>query len=246
MTTRWIQTTASLSQNGNGLLVQRVQEVKAITRLREVSRTSEYKSAVLAAAKSPLVLAKGVVEHPVSTISGVPQGIWKFLNRAGQGIKEKANGRQRSPYEDSNAAQLIGFAKAKRDVALKLNVDPYSGNEALQRELNGTAWAAYAGKMTVTLATAPVSGEAGLAITATNVSDTLVKTVRDLSPGDIRLRNLSSLLSMGCDRATADEFLYNNAFSPTTQTALVLHLETLVGAANRSSFVQLAAQQAGE
>ena len=88
------------------------------------------------------------------------------MNRAGQGVKELTEGRERSQYEDSNAAQLIGFAKAKRDIALKLGVDPYSSNEALQRELNGIAWASYAGKMTFTLATVPVSGGAGIALTA--------------------------------------------------------------------------------
>jgi hypothetical protein len=147
--------------DGNVMLMRRVREIAAIAKLREVSRTDEYKQALGAAVASPLLVAKGLVENPVSTVTGVPKGLWKFMNRAGQGIKERAEGRERSEYEDSNAAQLIGFSKAKRDVALKLGVDPYSSNPALQKELNGVSWAAYAGKMTFTLATAPVSGGAG-------------------------------------------------------------------------------------
>jgi hypothetical protein len=48
---------------------------------------------------------------------------------------------------------------------------------------------------------------------------------------------------MGRDRAVADAFLKNIAFSPSVQTALVLHLESLAGAENRPSFVRPAAEQ---
>jgi len=229
--------------DGNAMLVRRVREVAAIKHLREVSRTDQFKGALEAAAKSPVAAAKGLVEHPVSTLSGVPKGVWKFMNRAGQGIKERAAGRERSEYEDSNAAQLIGFSKAKRDVALQLGVDPYSSNEALQRELNSVSWAAYAGKMTFTLATAPIGGGAGVALTATGVTTTFEQALRDQSPADLRLANLKRLLAMSVDRADAEAFLNNPAFSPSVQTALVLHLDALAGVANRASFIRLASEQ---
>jgi hypothetical protein len=230
--------------DGNVMLTRRVREIAAIAKLREVSRTDEYKQALGAAVASPLLVAKGLVENPVSTVTGVPKGLWKFMNRAGQGIKERADGRERSEYEDSNAAQLIGFSKAKRDVALKLGVDPYSSNPALQKELNGVSWAAYAGKMTFTLATAPVSGGAGLALTATGVTSTFDSAIRDQSPTDLRLANLKRLLAMDCPRSDADAFLNNNAFSPSVQTALVMHLDSMQGVANRVSFIRLAGTQA--
>lgn len=229
--------------DGNIMLVRRTREIAAIAKLREVSRTDEFKTALKSAAESPLLVAKGLVTDPVGTVSGVPKGLWKFMNRTGQAIKERTEGRERSQYEDSNAAQLIGFSKAKRDVALKLGVDPYSSNEVLQKELNSVSWAAYAGKMTFSLATVPVSGAAGVALTATGVSSTFENAIRDLSPGDLRLASLKRLLEMGCDRATADAFLNNPSFAPSVQTALVLHLEALTGVAGRPGFVQLAADQ---
>ena len=229
--------------DGNVMLVQRVREVAAIARLREVSKTDEYAKALASATTSPLLLAKDLVTNPVSTVTGVPKGLFKFMNRFGEGIKEKAKGRERSQYEDSNAAQLIGFAKAKRDVALKLGVDPYSSNQTLQRELNGISWAAYAGKMTFTIATAPVGGGAGIALTATNLTNTFDQALRDQSPVDLRLSSLKRLLAMACTRAQADAFLNNTAFSPSVQTALVLHLDALATTANRPAFVQLATEE---
>ncbi|MDR3404818.1 MAG: hypothetical protein P4L99_20105 [Chthoniobacter sp.] len=226
--------------DGNTMLLHRVREIAAIAKLREVSRTDEYKTALTAAAASPLLVAKGLVENPVGTVTGIPKGLWKFMNRTGQGLKEKTEGRQRSQYEDSNAAQMIGFAKAKRDVALKLGVDPYSSNVALQKELNSVSWAAYAGKMTFTIATAPVGGGAGMALSATGISSTFENAIRDQSPSDLRLSSLKLLLAMGCNKADADAFLNNVAFSPSVQAALVMHLDSLKGVANRAAFIRLA------
>ncbi len=230
--------------DGNIMLERRIKEVAAIHKLKEVSRTDEYKTALKTAVASPLVVAKDVVTNPVGTISGVPKGLFKFVNRAGQTLKEKTQGRERSQYEDSNAANLIGFSKAKRAVAIQLGVDPYSSNETLQRELNGIAWATYAGKMTFSIGTLPVGGAAGLALSAAGVTNTLNKTLLDQAPSELRLRNLKSMLAMGCDREVANRFNNNGAFSPSVQTAIVMDLESMNGVANRAAFVDLAGSEA--
>ena len=230
--------------DGNVMLERRIREVAAIRKLKEVSRTDAYKKALKAAAASPLVLAKDVVTRPVSTITGIPKGLFKFANRMGQSLKEKTQGRQRSQYEDSNAASLVGFSQAKRAAAIQLGVDPYSSNETLQRELNGLAWATFAGKMTFSLATAPIGGAAGTALTGAGMTNTFNKTLIDQAPTDLRLRNLKVLLAMGCDRAVANRFINSTAFSPSVQTAIVMNLETLNGVANRAAFVHLAGSQA--
>ena len=232
--------------DGNIMLERRIKEVAAIRKLKEVSRTDEYKKALKAAVASPLGAAKDVVTNPVGTITGIPKGLFKFANRMGQSVKEKTEKRQRSQYEDSNAASLIGFSKAKRTVAIQLGVDPYSSNETLQRELNGIAWATFAGKMTFSLATAPIGGAAGLALTGTGMTKAFNQTLLDQAPTDLRLRNLKVLLAMGCDRAVADRFINNTAFSPSVQTAIVMNLETLNGVANRAAFVDLAGSEASD
>ena len=230
--------------DGNIMLERRIKEVAAIRNLKEVSRTDQYKKALLAATTSPLVVAKDVVTNPAGTITGVPKGLFKFVNRAGQRMKERTHGRERSQYEDSNAASLVGFSKAKRAVAIQLGVDPYSSNETLQRELNGIAWATFAGKMTFTVATMPIGGAAGLGLTSAGVTNTLNKTLLDQAPAELRLRNLKAMLVMGCDRAVANRFNNSTAFSPSVQTAIVMNLETLDGVANRAAFVDLAGSEA--
>jgi hypothetical protein len=232
--------------DGNIMLQRRINEVVAIRKLKEVSRTDQYKKALVAATTSPLGVAKDVVTNPVGTVTGVPKGLFKLVNRAGQSVKEKTQGRQRSQYEDSNAASLVGFSKAKRGVAIQLGVDPYSSNETLQRELNGIAWATFAGKMTFSLATMPVGGAAGMALSAAGVTNTLNKALIDQTPSELRLRNLKAMLAMGCDREVANRFNNNTAFSPSVQTAIVMNLETLNGVADRAAFFDLAGTDAND
>jgi hypothetical protein len=232
------------SADGNIMLERRIREVAAIRQLKEVSRTDAYKEALKTATKSPLVVAKDVVTNPVGTITGIPKGIFKFANRAGQKIKEKTQGRQKSQYDESKMGDLSGFSKAKRGVAIDLGVDPYSSNETLQRELNGITWATFAGKMTFSVATMPVGGAAGLALTGANVTGNLNKALLDQDPAGLRLRNLKSMLAMGCDRAVANRFNNSTVYSPSMQTAIVMDLETLDGVANRAAFLDLAGSEA--
>jgi hypothetical protein len=58
---------------GNEMLLRRINEINAIARLREVSRTDEFKNALVKAAKSPLAAAKNVVSDRNHEIHG-PNG----------------------------------------------------------------------------------------------------------------------------------------------------------------------------
>lgn len=227
--------------DGAAALVQRVAEIDAIARLREVSRSEEYKKALARAATGPLKVAQSVVEHPVDTAGGIAKGVWKTLNGFGQKAKEVGQGRRQSEYEDSLPEDLIGFSSTKRDIALKLGVDPYSTNRELQAELKKVAWAAYGGKMTIAGALMPVGGVAGLAIKSVNASGQALTALRELDPSDLRLRNLKILLALGIERGLANSFLGNPALSPTHQTIIVDCLQQLRVVAGAEKFIRLAA-----
>lgn len=231
---------------GNTALIQRIAEIQAIAKLREVSRSESYKQALQRAAKSPLTLAQNLVEHPVGTVGEMGKGLWKSVNSIGQSVKEVGQGRKQSKYEDSTMEDIIGFSKAKRGIALGLGVDPYSTNPELQKELKSIAWAAYAGQMTLTGALLPVGGAVGLTLRSVNTGSQTYAALRDLSPADLRLRNLKILLAMGVDRAQANAFLNNPSLSPLHQTVIVDSLEQLRGASGRAVFIRLAAAASSE
>jgi hypothetical protein len=115
--------------DGNQMLMRRVAEINAIAKLQAMSQTKEFTQAATQAAEAPLQVARDLVTNPVSTISSVPRGIWGFLNRAGEAVKEAAEGQQSSAAEGNVVENMTGFSKVKRDLALKLGVDPYTTNE---------------------------------------------------------------------------------------------------------------------
>jgi hypothetical protein len=168
------------------------------------------------------------------------------MHRAGDSIKGAASGRERTPGEDRAGRQLLGLSKAKRELALQLGADPYSSNEVFQEQLEHVAWTRVAGAATFKLATLPIGGGAGLALTATEVSQGFQQSLRDKSPADLRLANRKMLLEIGVKPEAADRFLANPAFSPTNQTAFVRALGALDGVKNRAAFVTLASEIATE
>jgi hypothetical protein len=234
---------------GNDMLMRRVAEIYAIAVLRQVSSTKEFEQGAKKAAESPLIAARDLVTNPVGTISGVPEGIWKMLNVAGQSVKEIGEGRKTDSEQGNLATNMIGFSKVKRDIALRLCVDPYSTNQVLQKELNKVAWPAFAGGFTVDLGMAAAGagiGAAGVALAAVDWTGHLNNMLRDNSPTDLRLINLKLLLAMGLNRADADAFLNNNAISPTTQTILVGSLNQLATAIGRDQYIRQATTSSDE
>ena len=228
---------------GNEMLIRRINEINAIAQLKEVSRTDQYKNALVTAAKSPIAAAKNILTDPVNTVANVPKGIMKFMSRAGESVKGVGKNRKSDTAEGSKMQQMIGFSDAKRKVAVSLGVDPYSTNTILQKELDGIAWASFAGGLTFQIATMPIGGPA---LTVTGVTSTFQDVLRDKSPTDLKIMNRKILLGMGASAADTEAFLNNGAFSPSAQTAFVLNLKSLDGVANRGAFVRLAAKKSSD
>jgi len=227
---------------GNEMLLRRVNEINAIARLKEVSRTDAYKSALVAAAKSPVAAAKNIVTDPVNTISNMPKGLMKFMGRAKESVKGIGK-KDDSNREGSRMQQMVGFSDSKRKMAISLGVDPYSTNRVLQKELDGIAWASFAGGMTFQVATMPIGGPA---LTVTGVTSTFENMLREKSPTDLKIMNRKILIDMGASAADAEAFLTNAAFSPSEETAFALNLKSLDGVANRGAFVRLAAKTSSD
>lgn len=230
--------------DGNEMLVRRVNEINAIAQLRDVSRTDQFKDALTKAAKSPLMAAKNIVTDPVGTIKNVPKGLGKFMKRAGETVKGLGKNKEESTTVDGSKAQsLIGFTEAKRKTAISLGVDPYSTNTVLQKELEGIAWASFAGGFSFKLATMPIGGGAGAALTVAEVSGSIEQALREKTPADLKMMNRKIFQEMGAKSADIEALLKNEAFSPTAQTALAFNLRALQGVANRGDSVRLAARK---
>ncbi len=230
--------------DGNALLMRRVAEINAIAKLKTVSQSKEFTDAAKSAAKAPLHFAQDLANDPVATLSSVPQGVFGFLNRAKEAVTNAVDGNDNNNSDDNAVEDLSGFAKMKRDIAIKLGVDPYTTNETFQEELSKVVWPAFLGKFTVSLGMAAIGGPA---LSVTNLSINLANSIRDKSPAQLRRMN-SDLLqnNMGVSADTTENFLDNNTFTPAMQTILVDALAQLGNISGQAAFIREAAGSQNE
>src|ERR1700747_1380532 len=229
--------------DGNEMLLQRLKEIDAIARLREVSRSDEFKKSLVAAAKSPLNSAKNIAKDPAQAISNVPKGIMKFLGRAKDTVKNVGKGSGEDEGEGNRMKDAIGYSDKKRKIAIPMGIDPYSTNTVLQKELDDVAWASWAGGFAFSAATFPISGPIGAALTVTNLNSTVEDVLREKSPAELEQINRATFRAMGASASDTDRILQGGAFTPTQATTFAVNLKALKGVANRGAFVKAAAQK---
>jgi len=229
--------------DGNKMLLQRLKEIDAIARLQDVSRTDEFKKSLVAAAKSPLNSAKNIARDPAQAISNVPKGVMKFLGRAKQTVENVGKGGSGDDGDGNRMKDAIGYSDKKRKIALQMGIDPYSTNTILQKQLDDLAWASWAGGFTFSVATLPISGAAGAALTVTNLNSTVEDLLREKSPSELEQINRATFRAMGASASDIERILNGGAFTPTEATTFAVHLKSLKGVANRGAFVKAAAQK---
>lgn len=233
--------------DGNAMLMRRVAEIQGIAALQAMSQTTEFTQAAAQAAATPLNVAQDLVTNPLPTLASVPRGILGFLNQAGQAVKNVADGNASGIGQGQLVENLSGFAKTKRDLALRLGVDPYCNNQVFQNELNKVAWPAFLGKFAVGLGMGAVGGAAGATLHGLNWTATLQDSLRDKSPGELRQMNLGLLTNnMGIAPDAANAFVNNSAISPTTQTLTVAALAQLGNIPGQGEFILQAANSQDE
>ncbi len=223
--------------SGNMMLMRRVSEIAAIGAMRSMSENKEFMNAVEKSAKVPLNAAQSVLNDPVNTISSVPKGIFGFLSQTGQSVSDTLGGRKTPDAEGNAVENISGFSKVKRDLAIRLGVDPYSSNETFQKELTKAAWPIFLGNITVQAGMSCVAGPAGKALSAFNMTGEMENSLRELNPTQLRMKNLASLAAMGISKEDSNAFLDNLKILPSSQTVIVNSLMQLGNIPGRNDFI---------
>lgn len=133
------------------------------------------------------------------------------------------------------AINALGYDDARRALAKRLGVDPYTTNRPLAAKLDDVSWAAFGGRLGVSAITAMIPGG-----TLLSTSSRLSNWVWDTPPGDLRLQIEHSLLAMGISQADVDLLLRHRWYPLSLQAALVIALDDLKGVAGRADVMPLA------
>lgn len=228
---------------GNDLLITRVHEIYALAEIAEIKKSKVFTDSMTAAAMSPLQGAYHTITDPVGTVSSVPKSAARFIGKAGRKVTG-ANVKAGEHYKDNTAAAMLGFTKAKKEIAEKLFIDPYSNNEQLQIELNDLAWASVAGDMSFSMALkfSPI-GLAGMAISSANRSNQVRDLAADLHPSEIPDANLKLLREGGkLENRLAKKILHHPWYSPTQKNIVCWQISNLNEVTNFKEFCAIALQ----
>jgi hypothetical protein len=177
--------------------------------------------------------AAQLLVYPVRALANVPLGFWNY----GSQVAEMTRSR-RTFYEDSYGEELIGFSQAKRELAGRTTVDPYTTNEVMQERLNALAWPSWGGGILATVGTAPIAGVAGYALTGASLPESMHLVNLDKAPEDLRIENRRRLQAMGIEEPLREVFLDHPWYSPRHQTIIVASLFQLENARGRSVFIE--------
>ena len=202
-----------------------MREIAAIAELQKIHQSDAFAKATVEAGKGVVQGAQHLIENPVATIGAVPEAVFSVFGR----VSEAAKRGGKSKYEDGVAQNLLAVSSFKREYAQKFDIDVYSTNEVLQRELNSVAWASAAGNLTLSAASM-VTGATVLQVAGGLRSLEQAKSIVNALPAtELSRRNREALRQMRVPDQIAERFLENPLLSPRHQTVIVEALSRSAG-----------------
>ncbi|MCB1588572.1 MAG: hypothetical protein KDI56_06695 [Xanthomonadales bacterium] len=257
--------------DGVDLLQQRLAEMPAARVLEEASALVVLGDTAQRRLRRPFEQGAKVASEPGTTAKRVPQGIGRFLSRTARRaqklfwrIGDAASDRWRrndeptaaneseTPERESSklaAAQsigldYIGYDKARRELAQRLGIDPYTSHPLINQRLDDLAWSAWVGNKSASLMLGAVVG--GALDQALDISGDAYRLAWAESPMDIELHNQRQLEALGLRGRPVRDFLRNGAFNPLLQTALVERIGESAYSTLRPELLDLATQMDNE
>jgi hypothetical protein len=226
----------------------RLAEIPAIIKLDETSKVGTFATSVATTAVQPLESAGNMVLHPVDTVTGLPSGVGRMFDRVGSGVGRMLNSEPTpgTGGEDGGAVDatrdLLGYEQVRRELAKKLNVDPYTTNKVLAKKLDEIATTAFRAHVAVNTAIS-VFVPASIIITGVRTMDNLVW---DTPRGDLIVRIENKLQELQVSPTQRSLFMHNPALPLSLQVAIVENLGRLTNVSGRSDMVALAGTVATE
>ncbi len=132
------------------------------------------------------------------------------------------------------------FSSSYETLRTFVRFDRYSSNEVLQKQLNKTAWTAYAGGMGVNIAMLAIPGAGGAVVRATSSSKRLNTLLRDNGPEELQRYNQRKLKEVGISKGLAKDFVRHAWLSPRHETIIADALSGLKNVQGIEAVVEMA------
>ncbi len=225
--------------NGQRRMNERLQELRALQILEQMSRTVVFTDALERGAMAPINFGRDLVGDPVETTGNVISGVGRTI-RSVAGTVRGAIANDGPRGRDPLVERIVGITAAERELAHQLGVDPYSDYIPLRNGLTDVAHVSVAGGFSISTAISAIPGGAGIVASYSSTGASFTGETAGMSSGEITGEVKEKLLALGVEEETALRFTDNMSFSPNDLYAIALALEELA-VENSELFIALAA-----
>lgn len=222
-----------IEAHGNDRLLERIKEIYAIAAIRETKETEAYQKALEGAARETADGAVDLITNPVDSVVGAGKGAVRLIKGAKERVRVAGEG-------GKLAEEMKKYGPARREIAGRYGVDPYTSNELLRTEIDSLAKAVGAGDLTFTLIKSAIPGGVGTVVSGVSKSASLNDKLIAEGPFALRAQNRERLEDMGIPEAQAEEFLDHTRLNPRHQTVITYCLELLGDTRGKAEFLRVA------
>ncbi|TYC54042.1 hypothetical protein FMN50_12945 [Rhodobacterales bacterium] len=221
-----VQTDAGVEQiEGDGLLRLRLKEISALVALESLKNDASFVSGLKQAAMKPVQFVESTVTNPVGTAKNTVSGVGRMFSRIGKGVEAAVSGKGGSASE--LAASITGQARAKRELAVKIGVDPYTFYKPLAAKLDETASVTTAGNWTVGAITSLLPG--GVVVNVARQADNFRTLLVDSSPAELAERTAQAFRMAGVSEQTIGKMASNPFYTASEKAAIAYQLRAMPG-----------------
>nr|TFG52449.1 MAG: hypothetical protein E4H34_04995 [Hyphomicrobiales bacterium] len=228
---------------GERRMNERLQELRALQILEQMSRTTVFTDALERGAMAPIRFGRDLVDDPIETTGNFFSGVGRTLRSVAGGVQSAVTDRDGPPARDPLFERIVGITRTERELAAQLGVDPHSDYVPLRTGLADVANVSVAGGFSISAAISAIPGGAGVVASYGATGAKYSRETDGLSSGQIVERVAEELLALGVAEETAKRFTDNQWFSPFDLFVIADSLE-LLHAENAEGFVALAADAA--
>lgn len=220
--------------NGHRRMEERLQELRALSVLEQMSETKTFVEALGDAGLAPVKFGRDLVLDPVETTGNLFSGIARMFDQTVSEVEH------RDASRDGFVESVTGVKQAMRELAFELKVDPYTDFTPLHQGLVDMARVMAAGKLSVSAAISAIPGGAGIAVSASSTASNLANPIRDKTSAEIAELVSGKLKALQVADDVTEQFVNNAAYSPGDLYAISESL-TKLAAANTDAFIRRAA-----
>jgi hypothetical protein len=212
----------------------RLHELDAVAALEKMNQSEAFGAAFGRAVFGPIKFGADLITNPVDTIGRSMTGISNMFDRAGAGLANTRSSR------DLLLDNLLGVSDTQRQLAVELDVDPYSDFPPLAHRLQQMAKAMAGGGLPVKAGLALIPGGIGIAVSSVAGINNAKDSLRDKTAAQVIAEVRTILFALDVPVESINRLVENRNFTPADLLLMARALKKL-NAQNTATFIDHAA-----